>query len=356
MKFFEPRRCHDIWEAIARVHEHGQFIQGPEVQLLEDALKDLTGAAHCITCANGTDALELALRAYGVGEGHAVFVPAFTFVATAGAASMAGATPVFVDIDESTYTMDPDSLEEAIAVAKKENLDPGAVIPVDLFGMTADYYRFAEIAERHNKMPIISDAAQSLGAQDVGLRGDATCTSFFPTKPLGCYGDGGAIFTNNDQIEDRIRAMAHHGRHVYGYDWPGRNSRLDTIQAAVLLGQLEFFDHDRQRRRDIASRYVAGINNPEDEMVRFYSSIWANYTMRLRKRNVVSSGLGQKGIPTKIYYSAPLYANKAFRCAPRVECPIAEKVCREVLSLPIHPQMSDDDVERVIGAVNACQV
>jgi len=349
---------------IAAVLAHGKYIMGPEVAELEKALCDYTGSKHCITCANGTDALQLALMALGIKEGDAVFVPSFTFMSTAEAVSVVGATPIFVDIDENTFNIDCADLEEKIGqVVREGKLSPKAVIPVDLFGQCADYTKLLPIAEK-NGLFVIEDAAQGFGGS-IGERractfGHISTTSFFPAKPLGCYGDGGAMFTDDDALAELLRSLRIHGKGREKYDNVriGLNSRLDTLQAAVLLPKLRAFDESElESRNALAAMYTEALG----DIVRTpfvpdgFVSSWAQYTIVLESaemRDALKEHLAQSGIPSMVYYPKPLHLQQAFaNAAEGVSLPVSESTCERVLSLPMHPYMSSEDAQKIICAV-----
>lgn len=349
----------NIDEAIARVLNHGQFIMGPEVEELENALSSMSGARHVVTCASGTDALLLVLLAWNIGSGDAVFVPAFTFAATAGAVALTGATPVFVDVDRDTFNMDPGSLEAAITAI---DLRPAAVIPVDLFGLPCEYEGIREVA-RANDLPLLGDAAQSFGAKvgtrAVGTLADATATSFFPAKPLGAYGDGGAVFTEDDSIAATIRSLRVHGQGAHKYENVriGTNARLDTVQAAVLLEKLKVFPEELDAREAAANRYAAALANKitAQRVPPGYRSAWAQFTIRVGERDDVAQSMKDVGVPTAVYYPTPLHQQPAYRGFPTSPpgLPVSEELARDVLSLPIHPYLTEEDQQRVIDAVIA---
>ena len=351
-----------IDEAMARVLAHGRFIMGPEVRELEDRLGAFCGAKHAIACASGTDALLLALMAEGIGPGDAVFVPAFAFVATAEMAALAGATPVFVDVLPDTFNMDPKSLDAAIGIAEGLGLRPRAVIPVDLFGQPADYGRIGAIADKHG-LTVVADAAQSFGAalngRRVGTLGAYTATSFFPAKPLGCYGDGGAVFTDDDEKAEILRSLRAHGKGSEKYDHVriGMNGRLDTIQAAILLEKLSIFDEEIALRQEIAARYSEGLRDVTrvPQLTNGAASAWAQYTLLLDERDAVAGSLKAQGIPTAIYYPRPLHRQTAYRAYPRAPdgLPVSEDLAGRVLSLPMHPYLDAPTQDRIIAAVRA---
>ena len=349
-----------ITSAIARVLEHGRFIMGPEVAALEEELAEFVDARHAVTCASGTDALLLPLMARGIGPGDAVFVPAFTFAATAEVVVLRGAIPVFVDVCPDTFNMDPESLGTAIAMAADNGLRPAVVIAVDLFGQPADYPGIAAVAEPH-ALWIIADAAQSFGARHGDTRagglGDITGTSFYPAKPLGCYGDGGAVFTNDDDVAALLKSLRVHGggKNKYANQRTGMNSRLDTIQAGILLEKLKIFPDEIEARQKIAMRYGAAL--PEVVLRPTVSpnvtSVWAQYTIRSPKRDAIAAHLKGRGIPTAIYYPTPLHEQPAFRDYPVAPggAHVAEKLSVEVLSLPMHPYLEANVQDRIIDAV-----
>ena len=350
-----------VERAIQRVLEHGRFIMGPEVEELEIELAARVGVRHAVTCASGTDALVLSLRAGGIGVGDLVAVPAFTFAATAGAVVLAGAVPVFVDVDPRTKNIDPCATADLLRTGIDGQPVRG-VIAVDLFGTPADYDALAPAAERAGAV-LIADAAQSFGAsvegRAVGSLAPITTTSFFPSKPLGCYGDGGAILTDDDDIADILRSLRVHGQGDDKYDniRIGTNSRLDTVQAAVLLQKLTILDDELAARRRIAARYGELLEGfvvvPEcDEDV---ESAWAQYTVRLGGRDRVAEELSAAGIPSAVYYRRPLHRQPAFRSFPVVPggAPVADTLAEQVLSLPFHPYLSVEDLETVVGVIEA---
>jgi dTDP-4-amino-4,6-dideoxygalactose transaminase len=347
-------------EAIRRVLDHGRFIMGPEVERLEAALAEFCGAGHVVTCANGTDALGMALMAEGIGPGDAVLVPTFTFAATAEVVCWTGATPVFVDVLGDTFNMDPASLEAALAAAKKAGLKPRAVIPVDLFGQPADYDALLPIADAHG-LWVLADAAQSFGAtyrgRRVGRIGAVTATSFFPAKPLGCYGDGGALFTDDAALAARLRSLRVHGQGTDKYDNVriGLNARLDTIQAAILIEKLAIFQDEIAARERIARRYRELLSNLVTApcVIDGASSVWAQYTILLDRRDEVAAALKQAGVPTAIYYPRPLHRQTAYREFPTAtpSLPVAEGLAGRVLSLPMHPYLDEATQERIVGTL-----
>ena len=343
--------------AIAGVLEHGAFIMGPEVQELEARLGAFCGAKHTLACASGTDALVLPLLAWGVGPGDAVFVPSFTFVATAEVVALVGATPVFVDVLAETFNMDPVSLEAAIGEARRLGLTPRAVIPVDLFGQPADYPRLLPVATAHG-LKVLADAAQGFGAQlhgkTTGAFGDATGTSFFPAKPLGCYGDGGAVFTNDDALLDVLHSLRVHGQGKDKYDNVriGINGRLDTLQAAVLLQKMDIYPDELQARMRIAQRYNDSLQDVATvpRLLEGATSSWAQYTLRIANRDAVAAHLKTQGIPTAVYYPIPLHRQTGYAQYPGAPggLPVSEQLAGEVLSLPMHPYLDEATQEHIV--------
>ena len=352
----------DVEAAMAAVLDHGQFILGPEVAQLEAELARRCGVAHAIGCSSGTDALLLALLAWEVGPGQAVFVPTFTFVATAEVVALLGATPVFVDIEAATFNLDPASLAAAVGSARDAGLRPAGVIAVDLFGRPADYGAIRTVAADEG-MWVLADAAQSLGAtldgRPVGSLADVTATSFFPAKPLGCYGDGGAVFTDDADLAHRVRSLRVHGKGQDKYDNVriGINGRLDTLQAAVLLAKLSFFGDELGRRQRVADRYAEGLAGVVGlpTVTPGTTSAWSNYTVTAPRRDRLAAELRQVGIATAVYYSRPLHRQKAFRRFPVAPAglAVAERMAGEVLSLPMYPYLDPVDQDRVIDAMRA---
>jgi dTDP-4-amino-4,6-dideoxygalactose transaminase len=347
--------------AIDAVLAHGRYVLGPEVDELEAALAERTGVAHVISCANGTDALQLCLRALGVGPGDAVFVPAFTFSAPAEVVALVGATPVFVDVDSASFNMDADSLAAAVAaIGRQGQLHPAGVIPVDLFGQAADHIAIAQVAEREG-LWAIEDAAQSFGAtldgKPCGSFGIAGTTSFFPAKPLGCYGDGGAIFTADEDIARTLRSLRMHGQ---GTDKNkniaiGTNSRLDTLQAAILLEKLRIFDDELVARERIARRYSTALDPHVGvpAVAPAATSVWAQYTIRTPARDQVCQTLAAANIPNAIYYPHTLPQQPVYKEFPVVPggARVAETLAREAVSLPMHPYLDTETQDRIISAV-----
>ncbi|EAP77340.1 DegT/DnrJ/EryC1/StrS family aminotransferase [Roseovarius nubinhibens] len=346
----------EIEAGIARVLKHGQYILGPEVAELEEKLADYTGAAHCITVANGTDALQIALMALGVGPGDEVITPGFSYIATAEAAVVLGAKVVYVDIDPGSYNMDPALLEAAITPRTK------AIIPVSLYGQPADFDAINAIAARHD-LPVIEDAAQSFGASYKGRRScnlsTIACTSFFPSKPLGCYGDGGAIFTSDPELGKVIRQVARHGQEKrYYHIRVGVNSRLDTLQAAVLLPKLAILDAEISARQAVAETYSATLGAsgiPAPRIAPDCTSAWAQYTVRVANRTKVQEALKAAGIPTAVHYPLPLNRQPAVADAAAM-LPVGDKAADEVLSLPMHPYMSTDQMMLIVSHLTGALV
>lgn len=354
----------DIDKNIAEVLQSAAFISGPQVKELESQLAEYVGVKHCITCANGTDALSMALMAWDIKEGDALFVPDFTFFATGEVVSFEGATPVFVDVDENTFNMDPESLELAIqAVIAEGKLTPKAIIPVDLFGLSANYPAIREIADTYGLL-ILEDGAQGFGGRindkEACSFGDISTTSFFPAKPLGCYGDGGAIFTDSDEVAAYLESIRVHGKGSFKYDNVriGWNSRLDTLQAAIMLPKLKAFgDYELTDVNKVAEKYTSLLKDVVKcpEIPEGYYSSWAQYTIQLKneeQRDGLQAFLKENGIPSMVYYPKPMHLQKAFEGLKQYrECPITERLCKTVLSLPMHPYMTDEDISLVVDLV-----
>jgi UDP-2-acetamido-2-deoxy-ribo-hexuluronate aminotransferase len=341
----------EIDERIQRVLDHGQYILGPEVAELEEKLAAYTGSKYCITVANGTDALQIAQMALGIGPGDEVITPGFTYIATAETVVLLGAKPVYVDIDPSTYNLDPALLEAAITPRTK------AIVPVSLYGQCADFDTINAIAAKHG-IPVIEDAAQSFGASYKGRKScnlsTVACTSFFPSKPLGCYGDGGAIFTNDGGLARVMRQIARHGQdRRYHHVRVGVNSRLDTLQAAILLPKLAILDEEISLRQKAAERYgvllsLAGINSvPHIEA--HNDCAWAQYTIKVEERESVQAALGQLGIPTAVHYPLPLNQQPAVADYDAA-LPIGDALARTVLSLPMHPGLNEEMQKQIADA------
>jgi dTDP-4-amino-4,6-dideoxygalactose transaminase len=348
--------------ALARVLDHCQFILGPEVRALETALARFCGARHAVTCASGTDALALVLMARGVGPGDAVICPSFTFCATAEVVALLGATPVFADVDPATFNIAPESAGRAVAVARRAGLTPRVIIPVDLFGLPADHDAIAALAAAEDLF-VLDDAAQGfggvLGDRNIGTLGHATATSFFPSKPLGCYGDGGAIFTDDDAFHEILLSLRVHGQGADKYDTVriGLTARLDTMQAAVLIEKLAIFPEEIAARNRIAQRYSQALDGTV--MVPVVppgsTSVWAQYTVRVRPgaRDAFAAALKADGIPTAIYYPKPLHRQEAYRRFPcdSDALPVSDLLADEVISLPMHAYLDEPTQDRIIAAV-----
>lgn len=362
-------------ERIDRVLEHGVFIMGPEVQELEERLAAFAGVKHVISCSSGTDALLMPLMAWGIGPGDAVFTTPFTFIATAEVISLLGAVPVFVDVNAATFNMDPGQMERAVEAllkqdpglyplprtAKERRLGPKAVIPVDLFGLPADYASVNATAARYG-LKVLEDAAQSFGATDghgrkAGALASCAATSFFPAKPLGCYGDGGAVLTDDDHLADVVRSLRVHGKGEHKYDNVriGINGRLDTIQAAILLAKMDIFPQELEAREAVAARYTEGLKDrvKAPELPAGCRSAWAQYTIVTDKRSQIQAALKSKGIPTAVYYPKPLHLQPAFSFLgyKQGDFPVSEYLCEHVLSLPMHPYLQERQIDEVIEAV-----
>lgn len=345
--------------AIKRVLDHGAYIMGPEVYELEKQLAEFCGVKHAISCANGTDALGLGLMAKNVGPGDAIFVPSFTYAATAEVVAWMGATPVFIDSLEGTYNIDPVSLELGIQTARKLGLKPVGIIPVDLFGQPADYDAIQKIADEHN-LWVLADGAQSFGAsykgRKVGNIGDMATTSFFPAKPLGCYGDGGAIFTNDDELASIMKSLRVHGQGTDKYDNVriGMNGRLDTIQAAILNEKLKIFPDELIARQQTADAYNRELKDVVEipHVMDGATSAWAQYTVCLPNdinREKLMTDLKEVGIPTMIYYVKPLHLQTAYKHNPTAGAlSVCEALANKVLSLPMSGYVDNDDVKYII--------
>ncbi len=355
----------DIDAGIQRVLDHGQYILGPEVAELEEKLAAYTGSKYCISVANGTDALQIAQMAFGIGPGDEVITPGFTYIATAETVALLGAKPVYVDIDPRTYNLDPTLLEAAITPRTK------AIIPVSLYGQCADFDAINAIAAKHG-IPVIEDAAQSFGATYKGRKScnlsTVACASFFPSKPLGCYGDGGAIFTNDDELAKVMRQIARHGQdRRYHHIRVGVNSRLDTLQAAILLPKLAVFDEELVHRQSVAGTYNAilrgseallanaGSKRDDKSVVIPYvephnTSAWAQYTVQLQSRETVQEQLKQAGIPTAVHYPIPLNMQPAVADAA-AQLPVGDAVAQRVISLPMHPYLDEASIQRIAQSI-----
>jgi len=348
--------------AVSRVLDHGIYIMGPEVIEFESQLREFTGANHALTCANGTDALSLVLMAWGVGPGDAIFVPSFTYVATAEAPAQLGATPFFVDVCADTFNIDPQSFKQAVLDSRNLGLKPAVVIAVDLFGQPAEIDLITEVAHAEG-IRVLVDGAQSFGGMSKGRRvgsmGDATTTSFFPAKPLGCYGDGGAVFTSNDEDAESINSIRLHGKGSQKYDnvRVGLNSRLDTIQAAILIEKLKLFPQELSLRAGIADMYSDLLSSvckvpfllPDNQ------SAWAQYTLQLKYRDDLQAKLKDIGIPSVVYYPIPLSKQIGYQHYPSVSSGLeqSELLSKTVLSLPMHPYLEQSDISSICSAIAA---
>lgn len=337
---------------IQKVLAHGQYILGPEVAELEERIAAYCGAKYCISVANGTDALQIAQMALGIGPGDEVITPGFTYIATAETVALLGAKPVYVDIDPCTYNLDPNRLEAAITANTK------AIIPVSLYGQCADVDAINAIAAKHG-IPVIEDAAQSFGANYKGKKScnltTIACTSFFPSKPLGCYGDGGAIFTNDDELAKVMRQIARHGQdRRYHHIRVGVNSRLDTLQAAILLPKLDIFAEEIELRNQVAQSYTRLLNQAGIETTPYVEahniSAWAQYSIRVKNRDQVQQQLKEAGIPTAVHYPIPLNKQPAVANAT-VQLPVGDEVAEEVMSLPMHPYLTQTEQQQVVQAL-----
>jgi len=363
----------EIDGAMVKVAASARFISGPEVRQLEAALAEYVGVKHCITCANGTDAITIAMRAWGVGKGDAVFVPDFTFFSSGECPADEGATPIFVDVDERTYNLDPERLEEAVRkVVAEGKYRARAVVAVDLFGLPADYPAIRAVCDRYGLL-LLEDGAQGFGGNIDGRRacsfGDISTTSFFPAKPLGCYGDGGAIFTDDDEWADLIRSYCVHGKDTSNPNDPnakynniriGKNSRLDTLQAAILLPKFKaFVDYELEHVNRVAAWYTEGLADTGlalPVIAGGYYSSWAQYTVQLPAgvdRKALQAALKAEGIPSMVYYAKPMHLQGAFAGTDSAvaDCPVTERLCDTVLSLPMDPYKTREDVAQVVAAL-----
>ena len=345
-------------EALLGAARSGAYILGPQVAELEQQLADYVGVKHCITCANGTDALRMALMALGIGPGDAVFVPDFTFFATAEAVAMVGAKPIFVDVDENAFNIDDVDLCNKIRDNQNEELALRAVIAVDLFGRPADYDRLQKVCEMYGLL-LVEDGAQGFGGSINGRKacsfGDISTTSFFPAKPLGCYGDGGALFTDNDEWAALLRSLRVHGKGTDKYDNVrlGLNSRLDTLQAAVLQVKMKHFDEELKAVNHVAKRYTELLSGKVTTPVvpQGYTSSWAQYTIQADNRDEIQSRLKAAGIPSMVYYPRTMSQQTAFAYLNQKPCPVAEQLTKTVLSLPMHSYLTDEEIEKVASLI-----
>ena len=345
-------------EALLGAARSGAYILGPQVAELEQQLADYVGVKHCITCANGTDALRMALMALGIGPGDAVFVPDFTFFATAEAVAMVGAKPIFVDVDENTFNIDDNDLCNKIHDNQNKKLALKAVIAVDLFGRPADYDRLQKVCEMYGLL-LVEDGAQGFGGSINGRKacsfGDISTTSFFPAKPPGCYGDGGALFTDNDEWATLLRSLRVHGKGTDKYDNVrlGLNSRLDTLQAAVLQVKMKHFDEELKAVNHVAKRYTELLSGKVTTPVvpQGYTSSWAQYTIQADNRDEIQARLNAAGIPSMVYYPRTMSQQTAFAYLNQKPCPVAEQLTKTVLSLPMHPYLTDEEIEKVASLI-----
>ena len=355
LKTQQARIKDKIDAGIQRVLTHGQYILGPEVAELEEKLAAFVGAKYCITCANGTDALQIAQMALGIGPGDEVITPGFTYIATAETVALLGAKPVYVDIDPRTYNLDPALLEAAITPRTR------AIIPVSLYGQCADFDAINAIASKYD-IPVIEDAAQSFGATYKGKRScnltTIACTSFFPSKPLGCYGDGGAIFTNDHELAKILRQIARHGQdRRYHHIRVGVNSRLDTIQAAVLIPKLDIFEEEILMRQQVADSYKCRLTNngihAAPYVEEYNTSVFAQYTIQVNNRSIVQDELRKVGVPTAVHYPLPLNKQPAVK-GDGVLLPVGDKLSQTVLSLPMHPYVDLNVIDLVVNSLQGC--
>jgi dTDP-4-amino-4,6-dideoxygalactose transaminase len=375
----QQRRIRDRIQAnLQTVLDHGKYIMGPEVGQLEQTLANYAGTKHAIACSSGTDALLLALMAYDVGPGDAIFTSPFTFIATAEVIQLLGATPVFVDIDPDTYNLDPDHLQRAIsavlhpdksdyALPKKQSLRPKGIIAVDVFGLPADYERINQIAGKAGLF-VIEDAAQSFGASQNGKTacalGDIGCTSFFPAKPLGCYGDGGMCFSDNDRIADVLRSIRVHGKGTHKYDncRIGINGRLDTLQASILLAKFDIFADEVRLRQKVAQQYDKALMDTALKLPvvpEGFMSVWAQYSVLAadqNQRDTLQKELQEQGVPTAVYYPTPLHLQTAFANLhyQKDDFSVSESTAQRIISLPMHPYLSVADQEKITMALKKC--
>ncbi len=349
-----------IEAAISKVLDSGHYIMGQEVTDLEAKLAEFTGAKHALVCSSGTSALVLAMMVLGVKKGDAVFVPTFTFIATAEAVILAGGTPVMVDVRKDTFLMDDEDLKKAILWAKEQGLTPKLVVPVDLFGLAADYDKISAIA-KENGMQVVCDACQSFGAavgnKRIGTLGAISATSFFPAKPLGCYGDGGALFTDSDENLELMKSFRVHGMGADRYENVriGINGRLDTIQAAILLVKMTVLEDELKKRDEVAAKYREGIKKAIHQHIpQGYKSAWAQYSMLVENRDKVQAALKEKGIPTMIYYPLPIHRQKAYEMfAIGREFPVSDMLSQKILSVPMHPYLDSETQGYIIDAMNS---
>ena len=349
----------EIDERIAAVLAHGRYILGPEVVEVEQQLEAYVGVKNCLTVASGTDALLIALMALGIGPGDEVVTVPYTWISTAEVIALTGAKPVFVDIDERTWNMDPALLEAAITEKTK------AIMPVGIYGQSADLKAINAISEKYGNIPVIEDAAQCFGATNDGRKACSDtligCTSFFPSKPLGCYGDGGAVFTNDSDVADKMRQIRVHGQaRKHFHPILGLNGRMDTMQAAILIPKLAIFDGEITKRQEVAARYSEAIRSNSDRIVTPYvaeenTSVWAQYTILSEDRDELSKALGEAGVPSVSYYATPLHLQPVFENLghKKGDFPVTERVADQCLSLPMNPYLSDEDIDTVCKACSS---
>jgi UDP-2-acetamido-2-deoxy-ribo-hexuluronate aminotransferase len=361
LKVQQEKIAPQLRERIERVLSHGRYIMGPEIEELEERLAAYVGVKQVVTCSSGTDALLMSLMAYGVGQGDAVFTTPFTFIATAEVIQLLGATPVFVDIDPKTFNIDPVALQQTVAGLnqnpKTSSLMPKGIIPVDLFGQPADYDAINPLARQHNLF-VLEDAAQSFGGTYKGKKAcslaDVAATSFFPAKPLGGYGDGGAIFTNDDELASRLRSIRVHGQGSDKYDniRLGLNGRLDTLQAAIVLAKMDIFDQEVSARQKVAQRYSQGLQGLVEVPIVApdCTSVWAQYSVLSNQRRVLQERLKAAGIPTAVYYPLPLHLQGAFKDLGYLpgDFPISEAISHCIFSLPMHPYLEETIQQTII--------
>jgi len=354
----------DIQTRISAVLEHGKYIMGPEIAELESLLASYVGVKHCVSCSSGTDALLMPLMASEVGQGDAVFTTPFTFIATAEVINMLGATPVFVDIDKDTYNICPNQLEKSIEKIHSEGkLNPKTIIPVDLFGLPANYDSIESIAQKYN-LQVLEDAAQGFGGsiqgQKSGSFGNVASTSFFPAKPLGCYGDGGAVFTNDDELAVKLKSIRIHGMGENKYEnvRVGLNGRMDTIQATILISKMSLFDDEVKMRNKVAQQYSSNLNQcvVTPNIPDGYISAWAQYSILAKdevQRNKIQCKLKEDEIPSAIYYPIPLHLQKAFSSLGYAigDFPISEEISNQIISLPMHPYLETQDIDKISSTI-----
>ena len=364
LKTQQSRIREKIDKRIKSVLDHGKYIMGPEVFELEEMLANYVGVKYCISCSSGTDALLIPLMANGIGPGDAVITSPFTYIATAEVISLLGAEPVFLDIYEDTYNLNPDCIDDAIKDSERKGLNAKAIIPVDLFGLPARYRLITELANKYDLI-IIEDAAQgfggSIGGEKAGSFGHVASTSFFPAKPLGCYGDGGAIFTDDEELTEIMRSVRIHGSGTDKYENTriGINGRLDTFQAAVLLEKLSIFDDELRLRNEVADYYSSNINNNlvKPFIPKNYTSSWAQYSILAStesERIGIMSALNQLNIPSMIYYKTPLHLQRVFEGLgyEKGDFPISERVSRQIFSIPMHPYLNREEQNMIIEVIN----